>query len=73
MENFEVRAFGCLIDDLASRINNTGIDANNDQENDNNPVTAKLLEKLRLLQNDCCSPISTNRPRFCDIVDRLNN
>ena len=75
MEHLEVRAFGCLIDDLVSRINNTGIDDDDHDhgiENNNNPVTACLVEKLRSLQKDCCFPISTNSPSFCAIVDRLN-
>ena len=75
MEKFEVRAFGCLIDDLVSRIITTEIDNDHDHKDiNNNPdITARLVEKLRSLQHDCCSPDTTHRPRFDDIVVRLNN
>ena len=58
-ERLEVRAFGCLLEDLLDRVR----------------VPAAKAEKLRLdrlnkLRQDCLQPLPAARPRFKDI-DRV--
>jgi hypothetical protein len=57
LEQIEVRAFGCLLEDLLDRCS----------------VTDKFFENLRQLQQDCLNPIVDQRPLFKTIGQRLIN
>jgi serine/threonine protein kinase len=61
LEKIEVRAFGCLIDDLMSRIN---VSTGSQQH---------ILEELRQLQNVCMLDSVDSRPTFREIHTRLEN
>ncbi|MEO0458367.1 MAG: leucine-rich repeat-containing protein kinase family protein [Cyanobacteria bacterium P01_A01_bin.114] len=58
LERLEVRAFGCLLEDLLDRCAHP-------QE------TASQIAQLRRLQQDCLAPIPTMRPLFNDICETL--
>lgn len=58
LERLEVRAFGCLMDDMLSRLSAEEIFL---------PPAAELSE----LRERCLSPIPANRPDFAEIVSRL--
>jgi hypothetical protein len=55
LEQIEVRAFGCLLEDLLDRCS----------------ATDKSFENLRQLQQDCLNPIVDQRPLFKTIEQRL--
>ncbi|XGV95815.1 MAG: leucine-rich repeat-containing protein kinase family protein [Leptolyngbya sp. BL-A-14] len=60
MERLEVRAFGCLLEDLLDRCVLT-----------DSTVQKETFDRLRTLQQDCMTPTPTTRPLFSDICDRL--
>ncbi|MEL6381655.1 MAG: leucine-rich repeat-containing protein kinase family protein [Cyanobacteria bacterium J06626_18] len=62
LERLEVRAFGCLLEDLLDRYAPTG----ETQEED-----ATRLPRLRHLQQDCMQPSPALRPLFTDIHEAL--
>jgi hypothetical protein len=57
LERIEVRAFGCLLEDLLDRC----------------PTTTETFGNLRQLQRDCLNPIVDQRPLFKAIEQRLIN
>jgi serine/threonine protein kinase len=59
LERIEVRAFGCLVEDLLSHI--TGSD-----------MQAPAIAQLQRLQQDCCAEVTQSRPLFVEIVARVN-
>ncbi len=61
-ERLEVRAFGCLLDDLLTHC-------------DAKDATAQpaVVDRLRHLQQDCMQPTPSLRPLFTTIGDRLAN
>lgn len=59
LERVEVRAFGCLLEDLLSLVND--LNAEN-----------KLYKELQSLKSICCNPITLNRPNFSKILMELN-
>ena len=61
MEALEVRAFGCLLEDLLDRC------ALGDTV-----ARKETVDRLRVLQQDCMHPIPSKRPLFNTICDRLN-
>lgn len=58
LQRLEVRAFGCLLEELTARCQPR-------------PQDTCTLQALRQLQADCLSERSTARPLFDDIVERL--
>ncbi len=60
LQRIEVRAFGCLLEDLLDHC------APRDQT-----TYAHEIEQLRSLQQDCITPDPSDRPLFQDIGDRL--
>ena len=66
MERLEVRAFGCLLEDLLNHC---------DLNHADSEVAVRQKEsfdRLRTLQQDCMMPVPTMRPLFHTICDRLN-
>jgi serine/threonine protein kinase len=57
VEGLEVRAFGCLLEDLLDRCSR-----------DESP---EVLQHLRALQQRCLQPTTSSRPRFHEIGDRI--
>ncbi|MEM9448983.1 MAG: leucine-rich repeat-containing protein kinase family protein [Cyanobacteria bacterium P01_E01_bin.6] len=62
LEMIEVRAFGCLLEDLLDRCVLA-------QEQEH----AALFKRLRRLQHDCISPVLAQRPRFRTICHSLDD
>jgi hypothetical protein len=62
LERLEVRAFGCLLEDLLDRLNPEDSDAQ-----------PELVHQLRLIQQDCMQPSLALRPLFTVICDRLTH
>lgn len=60
LEGVEVRAFGCLLEDLLDRC-----------VLDDSPTQIELRDRIRLLQQDCMNPVPTKRPSFAEICDQL--
>ena len=60
LEWIEVRAFGCLLEDLLDRCT---LDGSQSQ--------TELRERLDCLQQDCMSPVPSQRPPFAKICDVL--
>ncbi len=60
LERLEVRAFGCLLEDLVDRCDPKDAIAQSD-----------VLDRLRQLQQDCIQEEPSLRPRFTMICDRL--
>jgi Protein tyrosine and serine/threonine kinase/Leucine Rich repeats (2 copies) len=58
IEGLEVRAFGCLLEDLLDRCST-----------DDAP---EFIQNLRALQQRCLQPTTSSRPRFHEICDRLH-
>lgn len=61
LEAIEVRAFGCLLEDLLAHCH---LEASSQQEGG---------DRLHQLQQDCLHPIPSNRPRFTTLCDRLSS
>ncbi|WP_404784121.1 leucine-rich repeat-containing protein kinase family protein [Altericista sp. CCNU0014] len=59
LERLEVRAFGCLLEDLLDRCD------------EHLMAESQVIEQLRLIEQDCIHPIPSQRPLFADICDRL--
>lgn len=77
MESFEVRAFGCLIDDLISRVD-SAVDAVDERDTcdasgSSLPACERrdTLEALKVLHYECTSRDRANRPSFISINQRL--
>jgi hypothetical protein len=62
LERLEVRAFGCLLEDMLDRCT---LEKSSAQE--------AAVESLRSLQQDCLKPVLSQRPRFTEIGDRLTS
>lgn len=60
LEWLEVRAFGCLLEDLLDRC---ALDASQAQ--------TELCNRLRCLQQNCMNPVPSMRPLFIEICDAL--
>jgi len=60
LERLEVRAFGCLLEELLDRCT---LDHSHSQ--------AELRERLRSLQQDCMNSVPAKRPLFAKICDTL--
>jgi Protein tyrosine and serine/threonine kinase/Leucine rich repeat len=60
LERIEVRAFGCLLEDLLDRYSGEA----------STPESA-AIDRLRSLQQDCMHPSPNLRPLFADLCDRL--
>ena len=60
IERIEVRAFGCLMEDLLVRV----------QSND---LNSELLKEIFTLKDDCMSHNVQSRPDFTQIIERLEN
>ena len=60
LERLEVRAFGCLLEDLLDRC-----------LVDEGGRSQEQFEQLRSLQRDCMNRLVTQRPLFAEICDRL--
>ena len=86
MEGYEVRAFGCLVEDLLAHTHTDDADADaagttcaaSSNSNSNSSTSgggggkvAGALEALRSLQAACTVPDCAARPRFHDIAARL--
>jgi Protein tyrosine and serine/threonine kinase/Leucine rich repeat len=64
LEKLEVRAFGCLLEDLLVRCQLSNIfDGASEDEN----REKLLLDRLRKLQQDCMQTLPANRPLFVEI------
>ena len=61
MERLEVRAFGCLLEDLLEHCNPEELLSQ-----------AAVIDRLRRLQQDCMHPTPAMRPLFEAICDRLS-
>jgi len=62
LERLEVRAFGCLLEDMLDRC--TLQEESEDY---------KAVESLRCLQQDCLNQVLSRRPRFTEIGERLTS
>jgi hypothetical protein len=62
LERLEVRAFGCLLEDMLDRCT-----LQESYEYD------KAVESLRCLQQECFKPVLSQRPRFTEIGERLTS
>jgi len=62
LESLEVRAFGCLLEDLLERC-----------KLDSSAKQIELGDRLRSLQRDCMQPFLTTRPSFAKICDLLGH
>ena len=62
LERLEVRAFGCLLEDMLDRCT---LEESSEQE--------AAVESLRCLQQDCLTPVLSLRPQFTEICDRLTS
>lgn len=60
LERLEVRAFGCLLEDMLDRCK---LEKSSEQE--------AAVESLRGLQQDCLTPVLSQRPQFTEICDRV--
>ncbi|GAB4184351.1 MAG: leucine-rich repeat-containing protein kinase family protein [Coleofasciculaceae cyanobacterium] len=60
LERLEVRAFGCLLEDMLDRCT---LEESSECE--------AAVESLRGLQQDCLKPVLSLRPRFTEICERL--
>lgn len=60
LERLEVRAFGCLLEDLLDRC-------------DEEDLESAVIQKLRLIQKDCMQPIPALRPLFVTLYSRLDS
>jgi hypothetical protein len=60
LERLEVRAFGCLLEDLLERYSG-----------ENSTPEQAAMAQLRLIQQDCMRPSPSIRPLFADLCDRL--
>jgi hypothetical protein len=60
LQRIEVRAFGCLLEELLERCPTT-------------PGTETQIDALWALQNSCTQPASKNRPLFADIQRQLQS
>ncbi|MBW4581850.1 MAG: leucine-rich repeat-containing serine/threonine-protein kinase [Tildeniella nuda ZEHNDER 1965/U140] len=61
MERLEVRAFGCLLEDLLNRC-----------DRENAIAQEEIIDRLRALQQDCMNSIPSKRPLFNTVCKRLN-
>ncbi len=61
LEALEVRAFGCLLEDLLAHCQVT------------EPSQLAACDRLRRLQQDCTHPLPSNRPRFTEISHILSS
>jgi serine/threonine protein kinase len=57
-EALEVRAFGCLLAELLER---------------SEPEVGVLFPSLKALQTSCLAPVAASRPRFAELVARLES
>ena len=62
LERLEVRAFGCLLEDMLDRCT-----PQEESEYD------KAVESLRCLQQDCLNQVLSQRPQFTEIGERLTS
>jgi hypothetical protein len=62
LERLEVRAFGCLLEDMLDR-------CTLEEESEH----YKAVESLRGLQQDCLKQVLSQRPRFTEIGERLTS
>ena len=62
LERLEVRAFGCLLEDMLDR-------CTLQEESEH----YKAVESLRCLQQDCFKQVLSQRPRFTEICERLTS
>jgi hypothetical protein len=62
MARLEVRAFGCLLEDLLDRYAVEDVTQTERQA---------MIDRLRTLQQDCMTPVPSLRPLFNEICDRL--
>ena len=74
MERFEVRAFGCLIDDLITRVADNTVDISVDSSGNalkSSSIGDIVIASLRSLQADCFNCDPKKRPTFADISNSL--
>ncbi len=62
LERLEVRAFGCLLEDM---LDHCTLEESSENE--------AAVESLRCLQQDCLKEVLSVRPRFTEICDRLTS
>ncbi|MDX2242882.1 MAG: leucine-rich repeat-containing protein kinase family protein [Leptolyngbyaceae cyanobacterium bins.302] len=62
LESLEVRAFGCLLEDLLEHLDPSSADAKWDSNS---------CDRLHQLQQDCMNPLSSARPLFAEIWETL--
>ena len=62
LERLEVRAFGCLLEDMLDRCTLQ-----------KSSLHYKAVESLRCLQQECLKPVLSQRPRFTEICERLTS
>jgi hypothetical protein len=62
LERLEVRAFGCLLEDMLDRCT---------LQEESEYTWA--VESLRCLQQDCLKPVLSQRPQFTEIGERLTS
>lgn len=72
IERLEVRAFGCLLEDLLDRCKREDLFSPADSQV-NSQVNSYLeaIDSLRGLQQDCVNPVPSMRPLFIQICDSL--
>lgn len=63
LESVEVRAFGCLMDDLLSHL---------DHDDAATPASETVLTRLQTLRNRCISADLLSRPSFSDIHESIH-
>ena len=79
LESFEVRAFGCLVEDLLDRMDTTedvAVFVGEKRDCPNLPVIPardRTVQSLRSIQSRCMCEHSTLRPRFETLVAELND
>jgi serine/threonine protein kinase len=61
-EALEVRAFGCLLGELLER-----------SEPETEPEQDERLQSLKALQLRCMAPVAASRPRFAELVAKLQS
>jgi hypothetical protein len=59
LEQIEVRAFGCLLEDLLDRCSPA---SSSDKQ---------MVERLRMLQQSCFNPVLSQRPQFSELCESL--
>lgn len=75
LERLEVRAFGCLVDDLLRYVEGISSEEESEEESKSGSplefLHGTVVSQLKALREDCCIPDVRSRPSFEDICSRL--